>query len=39
MAKCIKAVRGGIRTYPWTSARFHAHHFIHYATTSLIVVS
>ncbi|MPC49153.1 putative choline-phosphate cytidylyltransferase [Portunus trituberculatus] len=29
-----KAVRGGIRTYAWTSARSHAHHFIHYATAS-----
>ncbi|MPC74645.1 hypothetical protein E2C01_069014 [Portunus trituberculatus] len=35
MAKCFKAVRGGIRTYAWTSARFHAHHLIHYATDSL----
>ncbi|MPC80707.1 hypothetical protein E2C01_075295 [Portunus trituberculatus] len=30
MAKCFKAVRGGIRTYGWTSARSHAHHLIHY---------
>ncbi|MPC66497.1 hypothetical protein E2C01_060645 [Portunus trituberculatus] len=32
MAKCFKTVRGGIRTYAWTSARSHAHHLIHYAT-------
>ncbi|MPC94205.1 Calcium-dependent secretion activator [Portunus trituberculatus] len=34
MAKCFKAVRGGIRTYERTSARSHVHHLIHYATTS-----
>ncbi|MPC64320.1 hypothetical protein E2C01_058432 [Portunus trituberculatus] len=33
MAKCFKVVRGGIRTYAWTSVRSHAHHLIHYATT------
>ncbi|MPC35745.1 hypothetical protein E2C01_029180 [Portunus trituberculatus] len=32
---CFKAVPGGIRTYAWKSARSHAHHLIHYATTSL----
>ncbi|MPC64435.1 hypothetical protein E2C01_058551 [Portunus trituberculatus] len=29
MAKCFKAVRGGIQSYAWTSARSHAHHLIH----------
>ncbi|MPC28846.1 hypothetical protein E2C01_022057 [Portunus trituberculatus] len=38
MAKCFKAVYGGIRTYAWTSARSHAHHLIYYATASLVPV-
>ncbi|MPC34213.1 hypothetical protein E2C01_027595 [Portunus trituberculatus] len=33
--ECFKAVRGGIRTYAWTSARSHAHHLTHYATASV----
>ncbi|MPC34267.1 hypothetical protein E2C01_027650 [Portunus trituberculatus] len=39
MAKCFKAVHGGIRTYTWTSARSHADHLMHYATASLTRVS
>ncbi|MPC28643.1 hypothetical protein E2C01_021853 [Portunus trituberculatus] len=35
MAKCFKAVRGGIRTYAWTSAGSHAHHLIQYDTATL----
>ncbi|MPC15131.1 hypothetical protein E2C01_007913 [Portunus trituberculatus] len=35
MAKCFKAVRGGIGSYAWTSARSHVHHLIHCATASL----
>ncbi|MPC55177.1 Single-stranded DNA-binding protein, mitochondrial [Portunus trituberculatus] len=33
--KVFKVVRGGIRTYAWTSACSHTHHLIHYATASL----
>ncbi|MPC75270.1 hypothetical protein E2C01_069655 [Portunus trituberculatus] len=39
MAKCFEAVRGGIRTYAWTSARSHAHHLIHYATASVLRIA
>ncbi|MPC32144.1 hypothetical protein E2C01_025449 [Portunus trituberculatus] len=36
MVASFKTARGGIRTYTWTSARFHAHDVIHNTTTSLV---